>query len=323
MRVLRRDTGKSFVQQIQDGFFHLIGKNLQLLNSAYVTTSGHCYGRDLNKHPVQLEPVLEKNSTARNVTIIKDLEKNKIYHFCADDLGNHEFLFSYRQFVKVESESTTAKLYFPLFIQIPLVAILAVSSALFSGLNIGLMSLSVSSLELIIKHDERQRKYAQNILPLRKNGNLLLCTILIGNTFVNNCQTLLLSNLFNNLQLEAHLMMLLSIITPSAIIVVIGEILPQALCCRYGLIVGSKTRYITIFMIVVTFVVSYPMSKILDWLIGVEGPESFDKEMLTHIVEMNAEAGKGLSKATANLLVRALKYNEKVTVRRIMTPIEK
>ena len=33
--------------------------------------------------------------------------------------------------------------------------------------------------------DEKERKNAEKIMPLRKRGNLLLCTLLLGNTLVN------------------------------------------------------------------------------------------------------------------------------------------
>ena len=60
-------------------------------------------------------------------------------------------------------------------------------SGIFSGLNLGLMSLTVEDLNIIIKSsdDPQQVSYAKKILPLRSRGNLLLCTLLIGNTVVN------------------------------------------------------------------------------------------------------------------------------------------
>ena len=65
--------------------------------------------------------------------------------------------------------------------------ILNMLSGTFSGLNLGLMSLTVEDLEIIIRGstDPKEVRYAKRILPLRKRGNLLLCTLLIGNTFVN------------------------------------------------------------------------------------------------------------------------------------------
>ena len=65
-------------------------------------------------------------------------------------------------------------------------AILLIFSALFSGLTLGLMSLDVIGLDIIAQAgDPYERKYAKIILPVRSKGNLLLCTLLLGNTAGN------------------------------------------------------------------------------------------------------------------------------------------
>ena len=54
-------------------------------------------------------------------------------------------------------------------------------SGLFSGLTLGLMSLDVRQLEIAIAGgDSLERLQAERILPLRRRGNLLLCTLLLG-----------------------------------------------------------------------------------------------------------------------------------------------
>ena len=50
-------------------------------------------------------------------------------------------------------------------------------SGLFSGLTLGLMSLDVQGLQIIIAGgDPVERRQAERILPVREDGNLLLCT---------------------------------------------------------------------------------------------------------------------------------------------------
>jgi len=68
-------------------------------------------------------------------------------------------------------------------------------SALFSGLTLGLMSLDKTGLEIVMEGDDPiYAEYARKIYPLRKNGNLLLCTLLLGNVAVNSLLSILLAD---------------------------------------------------------------------------------------------------------------------------------
>ena len=71
-------------------------------------------------------------------------------------------------------------------VNILLACCLLLLSGLFSGLTLGLMSLDMVSLEIIAEGgDEIEREYAKKIIPVRAKGNLLMCTLLLGNTMVN------------------------------------------------------------------------------------------------------------------------------------------
>ena len=69
-------------------------------------------------------------------------------------------------------------------------------SGLFSGLNLGLMSLDPMELQIVMKSGTKsEQKFAKVIYPIRKKGNFLLCTLLLGNVLVNNTLTILLDDL--------------------------------------------------------------------------------------------------------------------------------
>jgi metal transporter CNNM len=103
------------------------------------------------------------------------------------------------------------------------------------------------------------RKYAKKIYPVRKHGNFLLCTILLGNVLVNSTTTILLDTLISGG---------FAVAGATLAIVIFGEIIPQAICSRHGLKVGSRTIVLTKFFMVMTFVVSYPLSRLLDIVLG-------------------------------------------------------
>jgi len=94
---------------------------------------------------------------------------------------------------------------------------------MFSGLNLGLLGLDVKNLELLTKgpfnneSEERDAEYAKVILPLRRRGNLLLCTILIGNVTVNSYLAILIGDLTDGIY---------GLIISTTIITIFGEIIP-------------------------------------------------------------------------------------------------
>ena len=49
-----------------------------------------------------------------------------------------------------------------------------------------------------------------------------------------------------------------------------GEIVPQAICSHYGLAIGAWTAWFVRFLMIATGIISWPISKLLDWLLGAE-----------------------------------------------------
>lgn len=58
------------------------------------------------------------------------------------------------------------------------------------------------------------------------------------------------------------------LLVSTSLIVVLGEILPQSICARHGLVIGAYTRYICWFFVIVLFPLTWPLSKVLDLVRG-------------------------------------------------------
>lgn len=196
---------------------------------------------------------------------------------------------------------------------------LLVLSGLFSGLTLGLMSLDMVSLEILAEGgDEDEREYAKKIIPVREKGNLLLCTLLLGNTMVNALVAILMADLTDGL---------VGLLLSTFSIVVFGEIIPQAACSRHGLYIGANTVWLVKIFIVLMYVVAWPISMLLDRVLGRDIGQVFSADELhklirIHVENPDAQEESGLNKDDGNLLTGALEYKDK-TVSDVMTTLDK
>ena len=109
----------------------------------------------------------------------------------------------------------------PFAVQILMIIILLSMSALVSGLTLGMMSLDTTGLEIVISGDDPiAAAQAKAILPVRRDGNLLLCTLVLVNVLVNALLSILMAEYTGGV---------VGLFSSTILIVVFGEILPQAI----------------------------------------------------------------------------------------------
>jgi metal transporter CNNM len=182
--------------------------------------------------------------------------------------------------------------------RIVLYFVLLMFSGLFSGLNLGLMSLDLEELDILKKSGTPQEQdFAKKIFPLRKRGNFLLCTILLGNVMVNTVSTLLLGDMLAGLY---------AALGSTFLIVIFGEIIPQAACSRHGLAVGASTRHIMYFFMIITSPLSYPMSMILDCALGKEIAAVYSRNKIRELM-LNID---GIEEKEKNLLDGVINFRD-------------
>ncbi|XP_016428265.1 metal transporter CNNM4 [Sinocyclocheilus rhinocerous] len=200
----------------------------------------------------------------------------------------------------------------PIWFQVILISCLLVLSGMFSGLNLGLMALDPMELRIVQScGTEKEKKYARKIEPIRKKGNYLLCSLLLGNVLVNTTLTILLDDLIGS--------GLGAVVASTIGIVIFGEIVPQALCSRHGLAVGANTIQLTKFFMLLTFPLSFPISKLLDCILGQEIGTVYNREKLVGMLKVTAPYND-LVKEEMNMIQGALELRTK-TVEDIMTPL--
>lgn len=206
----------------------------------------------------------------------------------------------------------------PLAVSIVVAAILICCSALFSGLTLGLLSLDLVALKVLESAgDKKEQNYAKKIIPIRTNGNLLLCTLLLGNTIVNNGFSILMADLTSGI---------VGLIVSVTAVLIFGEITPQAVCSRHALFIGAHTIYIVKFFRLLFFPVCYPLSAILNYFLGRDIGNVYTVEEIKRLIELHATDNiytleSGLNASDHHLLVAALEYKDK-RVSDVMTSLD-
>lgn len=194
----------------------------------------------------------------------------------------------------------TNKSLIPLYLVVVFYLLLLCFSALFSGLNLGLMSLDLTELKLLLKIGSlKEQYYAKCIYPLRKRGNFLLCTILLGNVLVNATSTLILGSYLDGI---------FAAIGSTLFIVIFGEIIPQAVCSRHGLAIGSYTRYITYTFMALTSPLSWPLSKVLNLVLGKEISAVYTRDKVRELMKQTS----GLEEKEKRIISGALDFKNKI-----------
>lgn len=190
-----------------------------------------------------------------------------------------------------------------------IVTILVVLSGLFSGLTLGLMSQNVFVLRRKAKAGNHN---AKKILPLRERGNLLLCTLLLSNVAVNAALSIFLGSIAAGI---------IAGIIATSLIVVFGEIIPQAIFARYGLKYGSKFALFTWIFVIALYPITKPIAMIIDKIMGQEIPGALTKKEVSLILrEQKNIHDSDIDSDDYEIVSNALKFSDR-TVRSVMTPI--
>uniref|UniRef100_A0A7S1EIT6 CNNM transmembrane domain-containing protein n=3 Tax=Hemiselmis andersenii TaxID=464988 RepID=A0A7S1EIT6_HEMAN len=209
-----------------------------------------------------------------------------------------------------------------LLIELIPVILLICLSASFSGLTLGLMGLDQMGLRMVIESgsqpdatpsESADAKYAKKIFPFRSRGNLLLCTLLLGNVAVNSLLSILMADMTSGLT---------GFIISAFSITIFGEIVPQAICSRHPLKIGAFAIPLVYIFTFATYVFAWPISQILDRVLGEEIGTVYSRNQLKRLVMMYSRIKDSeFQEVETNIVSGALDFSKK-SVGSCMTPIK-
>lgn len=147
---------------------------------------------------------------------------------------------------------------------------------------------------------------AARVYTLRKRGNLLLCSLLLGNVASYSIMAIYLGSLTSGL---------LAGIVATSLIFIFGEILPQAVFPRFALRIGS-TLYLLVWGTVILFYpLAAPVAWVLDKMLGDEPPVLWSKKELGAIIEYHEHYGNGIiDQDEKQIMLGALSFSDKNVV---------
>lgn len=151
-------------------------------------------------------------------------------------------------------------------------------SAMFSGMNLALFSISRLRLEVEAHLGNRD---AAKILNMRRDSNFLLTTVLWGNVGINVLLTLLSNSVLAGVS---------AFFFSTIVITFIGEIMPQAYFSRHAMRMASLMAPVMKFYQILLFPAAKPTAKLLDAWLGAEGIQYFREHSLREVIKKHIEA---------------------------------
>ncbi|EIW75999.1 DUF21-domain-containing protein [Coniophora puteana RWD-64-598 SS2] len=198
-----------------------------------------------------------------------------------------------------------------------LIPVLVLLSGVFAGLTLGYMSLDETQLNvLIMSGTPEQKKYAKKIMPIRKDGHLLLITLILANMIVNETLPVISDPVLGG---GAQ-----SVVVSTVLIVIFSEIIPQSLCTRHGLYIGAKMAGFTKVLIYFLGIVAWPVAKLLEFILGSHHGIIYRRAELKELIAMHSAVsshGGDLKSDTVTIIGATLDLQDKV-VSQAMTPID-
>ena len=189
----------------------------------------------------------------------------------------------------------------------------------------GLLSLDVMEMTIKLRSGTpTEQKYASKLLPVISHHHLVLVTLMLFNACANEALPIFLNALVPEF---------VAIIMSVTLVLFVGEIIPASILTGpKQLMFASNMLPIYYFVATLFFVIAYPVSKLLDYVIGHTGVTVYSKREISTMISLQHEEGKrhsdqegyGYSAVHHDevaIIEGVLKFHE-MSVTEVMTPID-
>ncbi|CZS96844.1 related to MAM3 Protein required for normal mitochondrial morphology [Rhynchosporium graminicola] len=207
-----------------------------------------------------------------------------------------------------------------LWLYLTVAGVLVLLGGAFAGLTIALMGQDGVYLQVIATSGEegKERRHAQKVLNLLQKGkHWVLVTLLLSNVIVNETLPIVLDRSLGGGWP--------AVLGSTILIVIFGEVIPQSICVRYGLSIGSFMAPPVLWLMWIMAPIAWPTAKLLDYMLGEDHGQVYKKSGLKTLVTLHKTLGTSpterLNQDEVTIISAVLDLKEKA-VGDIMTPME-
>eukprot|EP01031_Cornospumella_fuschlensis_P029164 gene29164-35197_t len=137
-------------------------------------------------------------------------------------------------------------------------------AGLASGLTQGLLALDYTEMTIkAASGTPKEKEHAKRVLPIISNHHQLLVTLMLWNASATEALPIFLTSLVPEY---------IAIIMSVTLVLLFGEIIPASILTGPKQLQIASTLIPLVYVVLfVFFPIAYPLSKLLDWLIGHDG----------------------------------------------------
>ncbi|KAL1925600.1 uncharacterized protein VTP21DRAFT_483 [Calcarisporiella thermophila] len=204
------------------------------------------------------------------------------------------------------------------WLKMVVITVLVLMGGVFAGLTLALMSVDTIHIQIMAQSGEpEERKHAEKVYALLKRGkHWILVTLLLSNVIVNETLPIIMDSVFGGGWP--------AVLISTALIVIFGEIIPQAVCVRHGVSIAAAFSWFVLSLMYILYPIAYPIAILLDYFLGEERGTIYRKAELKTLVSLHQSSSgevEGLTEDEVTIIGAVLDLREK-PVSAVMTPLE-